>query len=337
MIQQHEFECLIDNDLEHMSFKDLLEIGKMQESNWKDYIIDKNNVFYIDDNRQFICMSEGNEFSYDISEFAFTQLCQRVGVPSAYVMKCFEHGKIDLALMNLKEWAQEYCKGLRIRVYDNTVRAVLSNTYVPFSNLNVLTELSNNISGYELKNILLTPDRLHLRFISISDMLYDENVKIGFTVDSSDTGRGSLNIKLYLYFEDISNGIVISKLGGTLFKQNHVGSKMTGGKLAMFNRSLGNIQKLTEKFSAILENSKQVISVDNFDILVESVANDLRMSENLLSVMKEQLKGRSYLELVKYISVMSKQFTFDNRYAYEQYAGNLFTSHSYKRRLSNDE
>lgn len=101
----------------------------------------------------------GETKSSDISEFAFGQLCTRLGVPASYVKKCFDNGKINL---------------------DNTVD---SNIYKP-------------------SQVYLSTDRLHIRFVNHEPLPIDNDgspLYAGFTVDSSDVGRGSLNMKFFIY------------------------------------------------------------------------------------------------------------------------------------------
>lgn len=87
----------------------------------------------------------GKKKEADISEFAFSQLCSRMGVPANYIKKCFANGKEDLAIQNFRAWANDTENNLLVRENDGVVRAVLSDSYTPFDSYQVLRALKYTV------------------------------------------------------------------------------------------------------------------------------------------------------------------------------------------------
>lgn len=84
------------------------------------------------------------------------------------------------------------------------MRAVLSDSYTPFDSYKVLKTLNNTVDSniYKPSQVYLSTDRLHIRFVNHEPLPIDNDgspLYAGFTVDSSDVGRGSLNMKFFIY------------------------------------------------------------------------------------------------------------------------------------------
>lgn len=72
--------------------------------------IDRNTIkseqfpIQLDDNLCATYMDNSGCFhTSDISQFAFGQMCSKVGVPASYIEKCFNHGLPELAVHNYRE------------------------------------------------------------------------------------------------------------------------------------------------------------------------------------------------------------------------------------------
>lgn len=342
MILKQDFETLYNsmgnggvyfqNDNE-INIKELTKQSKGICEKWEDYVCDNEREvnFKINDDMQFIYRTEyGEERKSDISEFAFSQLCTRLGVPASYVKKCFDNGKVGLALENFQAWSNDCDKKLLIREQDGVVRAVLSDSYRMFDSYKVMRTLQNTVDTdtYKANGVYLSADRLHLRFVNRKPLDIKENSPMysGFTVSSSDVGRGSLAMTFFLYRQVCDNGMTVTEKGGTLFRQAHIGSAMTDGKLELFNRAFLDINSLTEKsVDLIRENQSKMLKDYELQMYLEKVRRELKLSEKSQDELKnlmDNVYDHSRWGLLNSVTELAQRFTLDTRIDFETFAGN---------------
>lgn len=93
------FETLITNKgTEKCDFGELLERSRQIKEQWQNSIVINENGtnFNLDKDLKFHYMTDyGKKKEADISEFAFSQLCSRMGVPANYIKKwlCKRQGR----------------------------------------------------------------------------------------------------------------------------------------------------------------------------------------------------------------------------------------------------
>lgn len=336
MIISQEFETLTDaKGVSKINLKDLINQSKDISENWKEYMIDNSDRtnFMIDDTMKFVYNPiTGDTRRVDISEFAFGQLCTRLGVPSSYIKKCFDGNKADLAIENFQAWSGEMKKNILVRENQGIARAVLSDSYKSFDSYKILKTLNNTVDSsiYQPSQAFLSEDRLHIRFVNYDPLpIDDDELYSGFTVDSSDVGRGSLNMKFFLYRTVCKNGMVISSFGGTLFKQNHIGGNMTGGKLELFNRALIDIDTLSSNAVNLVKNNKSRFLKDyELEMYLEKARRELHLSEKSqekLQCLIDNTYNRSKWGFLNSITELSQEFTLDTRIEFETWAGDIFS------------
>ena len=88
----------------------LLEQSREISRTWQNHIVkneEKVNVSLDQDLRFHYTTELQEKKDTDITQFAFSQLCARIGVPGKYIDKCYKSGKQDLALQNFQAWADE--------------------------------------------------------------------------------------------------------------------------------------------------------------------------------------------------------------------------------------
>lgn len=334
MLVKQEFETLVNTKgVKNIKLKDLIAQSKDIYDNWNNDIINNEERvnFSLDNELKFLYNPVTGEIKKaDISEYAFSQLCGKVGIPANYVKKCFANDKDDLALQNFRSWANDTDKNMLIRENNGVVRAVLSDSYTPFDSYKVLKTLYNTVDDmvYQPNQVFLSEDKLHIRFVDFKPLPFDDDeLYAGFTVDSSDVGRGSLNMKFFLYRSVCTNGLVISSMGGTLFKQNHIGSAMTGGKLELFNRALLNIDKLTDMSVEIIKNNRKKMLKDyELNMYIEKAKRDLHLSEKSrekLVNLIDNTYNHTKWGIINSVTELAQDFTLDTRVEFENWAGEL--------------
>lgn len=337
MILRQDFETLVNaRGVDNCDMKSLLATSREMNRKWADYVIenDKGVNFGIDNDLKFNYLTaHGDNRSVDISEFAFGQLCTRLGVPASYVKKCFDSGKINLALDNFQAWAGEMNKNMLIRENEGVVRAVLSDSYTPFDSYKVLRTLNNVVDDrvFQPSQVHLSTDRLMIRFVNHEPLPIDDGSPIycGVCVSSSDVGRGALKAQFFIYRAVCSNGMVVSKLGGTLFSQNHIGSSMSGGKLELFNRAFMNVDSLSKQATTLIkENKNRHLKDYELEMYLEKAKRELKLSEKSqekLIHLIDNTYNHTRWGIINGVTELAQDFTLETRLEFESWAGDLFT------------
>lgn len=331
-----EFETLVSaHGTERCDYGELMEKSRCIKENWRNDIVinEEKTNFSLDKDLRFHYLTDyGRTKEADITQFAFSQLCSRMGVPANYIKKCFATGKEELALQNFRAWADEAKGNLMVRENDGVVRAVLSDSYSPFDSYQVLRALKYTVDmkRWIPTQVYLSEDRLVVRFVDFTPLPINDGspLYIGFTVSSSDVGRGSLNIKMMVYRSVCTNGLLISDMGGTLYRQHHIGAAMTESKLQEFNRVFSELD-FTAK--AIIDNigncRKSRLADYEMTMLVEKAKRDMKLSEKSVEKL-QNLVATTYEPtrwgVINGLTELAQDFTLETRLAIENYAGELF-------------
>lgn len=314
----------------------LLEQSREISRTWQNHIVrnEEQVNFHLDKELKFHYTTEqGGKKESDISQFAFSQLCSRLGVPAAYIGKCFKTGKEELALQNFRAWAGEANKDMLVRENKGVVRAVLSDSYSPFDSYKVLRTLKYTVDTerFQPTQVFLAEDKMCVRFVDFNKLPINDGspLYLGFNVSSSDVGRGSLNIKMMIYRSVCTNGLLISSGNGTLYRQSHIGEKMSESKLQVFQRAYNNIDIFAAEFIKNIELCRNR-SLKDFEVslYLEKAKREMKLSKEkseeleLLVGNYEQTKWG----IVNSVTELAQNFTLDKRIEMEEWAGNLFTS-----------
>lgn len=335
MLLKQKFETLTNvRGVANCDMESMVEQSRVMCRGWNDFLVnnEKGANFSIDENMKFNYLTQSGDCrSADISEFAFSQLCTRLGVPANYVKKCFEKGKVNLALDNFRAWAGECDKNILVREHEGVARAVLSDSYVPFDSFKVIKTLKYtvNTSKYKLSQVHLSEDKLHMRFVDYTPINVNDGSPLyaGFTVSSSDVGLASLSCRFFLYRAACQNGLVISSMGGTLFRQSHVGAKMSDSKISMFNRAFMNIDKLTAQAELLIKANRNTYLKDfELEMYLAKAKSELKLSEKSMDKLKTLIGGKyeqNKWGIINGITELAQDFTLETRVDMESWAGEL--------------
>ncbi len=343
MITKQGFESLYGNTgISNTFFQknkevDLKELSKQSISlceKWENYYCDNSSDinFKLTDDMKFVYKTtEGTVRTSDITEFAFSQLCTRLGVPAGYINKCFDFGKGDLAITNFRAWANDCDKKLLVREQNGVVRAVLSDTYVPFDSHRIIRTLQNSVDTgkYKANDVYLSEDRMNLRFVNREPMdVTGEKSPIysGFTVSSSDVGRGGLTVNYYIFRLVCNNGMTVTEKGGNLFRQTHIGSKMSDGKVEAFNRLYKDIDIIDNLALDSIRYNQEVFLKDyEMQMYLEKAKRELKLSEKgyekLVSIIDLNY-GHTRWGVLNGVTELAQEYTLDKRIEFETFAGN---------------
>lgn len=277
--------------------------------------------------------------NFPISRYALGQLGTKIGVPVRYLEKCIASGRIDLAQDNVNSWLEDYNKDLFIREYNGTIRGVLSNKYSVCDSHEILKVVDDavNLSKYNVKGSYLNEERLHVRLIS-KEMLpiSGEDLFAGLFIDSSDVGRSILTVRFGIYKQVCTNGLMISRAGGVLFEQKHIGISSDEFHQGLVS-SLSRVDELTEYAMGSIQRTRQrlnhwsVESEYEGDILefIDHIRQKTNLSQSsankVIDLMRDKYEDTRW-GLINSITEVAQDFTLERRLELEKIAGSMLVA-----------
>jgi len=206
------------------SFKDVLETveTRFAEMNPVDRYAQLNRFrFKVEDNRcNLIPLKESKSpitEKLTLQEHALQQLCTRVGVPFVYLKKCppaLQELNVAWFMQNAEE---EKDVMLRI-VRENRVRAIMSDRYAPFDDMELFRILAEFMDGTE--NVVLESFEEKSSHVSITwptnkmELQPGDVVEQGIHVANSEVGLRSVTIIGFIYRLKCKNGLVSKEKKG---------------------------------------------------------------------------------------------------------------------------
>lgn len=308
--------------------------------NSEDFTVEKannTNVRFNDNAGITFQTADGAIHSSPISRFALSQLGVKIGVPARYLEKCVTSGRIDLAQDNVNSWLEDYNKDIFFRTYKGNIRGVLSSKYSVCDSHEILQVVDDavDLSTYKIKGQYLSPERLHVRLVS-KEMLpiEGEDLFAGLFIDSSDVGRSILTVQFGIYKQVCTNGLVVSRAGGVLFKQKHIGISTDEFHEGLI-KSLANIDLLTEnaiewvnfaKTKNVYGYNVKSLAKEEMDEFVARIKAEVSLPEEsaikVVNLMQTKY-DTSRWGFINGITEVAQDFTLDRRIELERYAGNL--------------
>ena len=271
-----------------------------------------------------------------MTRYAMSQLCNKLGVPIRYLEKCFDAGMLDLASENVNAWLADYNKNLFIREYAGKVRGVLSDRYMTLDTPEIMEVISSVIpsSEYSTKGYFLSPERFHARIVQNEMMrINGEDLFAGIQIDSSDVGRSTLQVRFMIFKQVCTNGLCISKGGGVLFEQRHIGISVDEFH-SEFRDSMSRIPILMSNAVSLIEEARKPdhkYAVGHFTeseladfterMKLKTRLSDESMSK-VISMMTEKYSPTRW-GLINSITEVAQDFTLERRVELEKIAGDL--------------
>lgn len=303
-------------------------VSKVTDKNMR-FIADSGNLSFQSDGSKSIRNSQ-------MTRYAMSQLCNKIGVPIRYLEKCLDSGMIDLAADNINSWLQDFNKNLFIRECDNKIRGILSDRYMTLDTPEILEVLSDVIdtTEYSTKGYFLTPERFHARLVQKTMMnIAGEDLFAGVQIDSSDVGRSTLLVRFMIFKQVCTNGLCISKGEGILFEQRHVGISVDDFR-SEFKESMSRIPILMENASCMIEEARKEsgkynvssFSAEELKDFTERMKLKTKLSDEsvtkVINVMQEKYTPTRW-GLINSITEVAQDFTLERRVELEKIAGDM--------------
>lgn len=332
-----------------MSIDDLMEIADAQQELCYD---DKQNIrditFNADRKQGLFYLSNKSIGDSFLTPYALTQLGNRYGIPAQYVRKCMKHNNgmkennpfVELVEENYRTWLHEDNSVVFLRQYDNegtpVTRAVLSERYVPFdtpeivSSIRDIDELRKN---WSVRQYLVNPERFHLRFVGDEPLnVGGEDLFMGFTIDSSDVGRSSLNIRFIIFKQVCTNGLILPKFQDLALRQIHMGAgaQRFGDNVAACLSAVSNAREYAEMLVSNVSGKKLPFKMDDEE-KIESFRSNRGISKEAMTEILEMVKAERYGEpsrwaLINAMTEVAQNFGIETRLNIEKQAGLLLAA-----------
>lgn len=285
---------------------------------------------YLDDN--------GELHNSLMSTYSRSQLCNKLGVSSAYINKCIDNGMLDLVSLNINSWMDEYNAPFFIREYKGTVRGVLTPKYSVCDTKDILDVVSDSIpvDNYRVKGYFLNEEFTNIRMVS-KERLHVENEDLypGFSLVTSDVGRSILSLKFFVWKKVCTNGLIVPKQIGDLYTQKHVGldkkefHEELVASFKTYKRVMTEVEaRIMGAKSATLKDAFK--DEDSLTSLINSVRAKVLVSEEsakkIVYLMQNGTYEKNRFGLINSITQIAQDFSLDKRLDMERIAGNMLVA-----------
>lgn len=262
-----------------------------------------------------------------LSTLATGHICGKLRIPTAYFNRCAEVNP-ELAVENMNAWLADDARKFMLRSYDGTIRGVLSGSYSKFDAPEILQSMDEALGfeNYKMKGSLINEERLHVRLVEKEMLPIDgEDLFAGITLDSSDVGRSGLYVRFFIYKQVYTNGLVVAKSHGELFRQKHVGitsEEFQKGLVA----GLESFDEVKSQMIDLINETKTIPTSSDVEDLIEEIKTKTLLSdesaEEVIYLMDKNY-GRSRWGMINGITEVAQNFTLDRRLQLEEIAGSM--------------
>lgn len=274
-----------------------------------------------------------NENAYYLTDWSINQLCERIGVPSGYMKKCIQYGKLDLVLSNMNRWIKDYPKKeLKLRLYKENVRGIVGIRYAELDGIKVINKINEVIGRtheYQVQSSYIDEEIMNIRIIR-NEMLNveGEDLHIGFQVRNSDVGRSTLVVQVLVYKVICSNGLLLGGGMGELFMRRHVVIKGRNFE-EEFEQAVASLPKVIEYVEKeIVKNKIHRISDLEMQKLIDEFKESMNASDELVEGVKEAIShyDSNRWGFINAITEVAQNYSLDRQIELETYAGELLIS-----------
>lgn len=289
----------------------------------------------------FVGTNDNDEcFISTFTKHSLSQLGMRYGISSSYIQRCTNAGMRELVCKNFNEWIDIDKGNVFIRRYKSPVddkdyvRGILSTKYKSYDAHKIVSAVFNSpVNDWELRQYLLTPERLHMRLVSGEKLKVNgEDLEIGLNIDSSDVGRNSLNLQLIIFRQICSNGLILPYSVGNYYRQVHtgIGAEEFPERIVAKLNEISKVKEIAEK---MINKTMDVIELP-FDIESEDEIVRFRqysgVTKDFLNKVIELYKTRKSdsprWEFINCMTEVAQEYGIDSRLQFERAAGSLLVA-----------
>ncbi len=251
---------------------------------------------------------EAGDSLYRIKDTAHSQIAQHTKIGSRYYNRLLEEDS-KLLEENVNYWFQKYPVNRTLRTLwdgaeDKTIRAFLSDRYKRLDNYDVANATLPIIqeNGAKIESCNITDDHMYIKAIAYEkqrEVKVGDAVSLGVSITNSETGRGAVDVSVFLYRLVCENGMkVMDKLFSN--KNYHVGkvNAIEGMSLdKAYQLYSDETKEMTEKafFMQLQDTVRGVFNDETFTNVVEALNKGTQIDMSTLA-------GSNPIEMVKKLS-----------------------------------
>lgn len=254
----------------------------------------------------------------------FRKTLERMRKSNQMQMGKSEIRKMGFAQDNVNTWLSKCKSGFMLRKTDHHIRAVLSPHYTVYDSERILDAIQKNVNldDYSIWGSFISEERLHVRLIGNEKMHIDAEELF---VDSSDVGRNILSIRFGIYKLICTNGLVIGKAEGTLYKQKHIGVNAEEFESGII-KGLEKVSEMTASAEKWVHKVREEsIDINTVYTKLKSIRLNVDGQEKVVKLMIDRY-GMTKWGLINGITEVAQNYTLDKREELEIMADNILIS-----------
>lgn len=265
-----------------------------------------------------------------LTEWSSSQLCTTLGVPKTYISKCIAHGAPELAIKNLNYWLKEQQdKTMQFRLYDNYIRGIVSPKFAKFDAADAFDVIGNSVDmdQVDLVNNIITPERLHMRYVYKEPFLYDEvnsPLFTGIQISNSDVGLSCYNVSFFIYRQICTNGLKGVLDSNQVVNKKHIGTIdkiLLGAQTKAFLDFAKDNEAIVKQ---TIENAaQQNLSAEQVTLDLKKKAFNLKLTDKEIVDIVDYQPITTKWDLVNNVTHIAKARGLDRRLELETFAGSL--------------
>jgi len=251
---------------------------------------------------------------YTLTHWAQTQLADKMGIPWKYYNRMLTEKKTQLLADNINAWMQTKDKRT-FRMKGDTVRAVVSDIYSSFDNLDLYKIALLEIQEQDavIHECSLTDRHMYIKALmpyNELEIVKNDSVVPGIILSNSEVAAGKTKVELFLLRKVCSNGMI----GEQVFGKTHIGGRRENG-IIDYSRKVETLQnkldkqKITElmhlAFNTELHTEWTHAIKNGVDFTIEHRADAIKSlsshfnftkeeDSNILNILAEQRKANKW-------------------------------------------
>lgn len=255
---------------------------------------------------QMICCGNQNEIcrTTGFSEYGFNTLGKTVGFPAQFIREV-DLTNPDLAVTIVSDRVRNYFDRKNppffTRSFNGEICGIVSNKYAYFDDDEVMDILKESpLASYAFQYALITPERLHLRAIDLDNPFKidgdDSNLYMLYYIDNSMVGQSSFRVRIGVYRQICSNGMIVPLKSFVVCKAVH------RGKMNIAEEFNSGIAFLSEKESEIKK------------LLSDKAAEDAAISDLKEDFQRSYIAKELNLSQKETEKVLNLYYSYSNEY-----------------------
>ena len=268
-----------------------------------------------------------------LTNWATTQLCQKVNVPTAYFRRCPSF--LQDAQFNHWVWKSENEKDAEeewlLRMKGDRLRGILSKKYTRLDNTEVAQAIETLCKDrFQVEWLAVTDESLHLRLVDPTlsrSVLPGDKVCAGIHIGNSEVGKRAVTVDALVWRLVCENGLVRLVKGRSLLYQRHIHLSKP-----MLHQALGNvISEALVQSTGFMERMAQATAetVPKMDEAIAALSSHWNLSEETSRKVEDAVKTEPFGQkdtlygLVNAFTQTAQTLQPDDRYSLEVFSGNL--------------